>query len=54
MPVEVHDAFLEAEQVIDSAVDDIDGGGVARLRSQVVLPICNQSIVEHRQWLLEN
>lgn len=31
--------YLKSEQVINSADDDVDGGGVAGLRSQVVLPL---------------
>lgn len=39
VPVKVHDGLLEAQQVVDGAVNDIDGGGVARLGTQVVLPV---------------
>lgn len=41
MPVEVHDALLKPEEVVDGADDEVDGGGVTRLGAQVVLPLCS-------------
>lgn len=42
MPVEVHDGLLQAQQVVHRAVDHVHGGGVAGLRPQVVLPVCQK------------
>lgn len=51
MPVEVHDGFLEAQQVINGAVDHVHSGGVASLRPQVVLPVCEESTDVLNKWL---
>ncbi len=40
VPVEVHHGLLETEQVVDGADDQVDGGRVAGLRTQIVLPVC--------------
>jgi hypothetical protein len=40
VPVEVHDGLLQSQQVVHRADDQVDGGRVARLRSQVVLEVC--------------
>ena len=39
MPIEVHDRFLQTQQVVDSAVDDIHSSCVSSLCSKVVLPV---------------
>ena len=39
VPVEVHHRLLKPQQVVDGADDQVDGGRVAGLRTQVVLPI---------------
>ena len=40
VPVEVHHGLLQTEQVVDGADDQVDGGRVAGLGTQIVLPIC--------------
>lgn len=37
MPVEVGNGFLQPQQIVHGADDDVDSGGVARLSAQVVL-----------------
>ena len=39
MPVEVHDGLLQSQQVVHCADDQVDGGRVASLGPQVVLPV---------------
>ena len=39
VPVEVHHRLLKPQQVVDGANDQVDGGRVAGLRTQVVLPV---------------
>lgn len=46
MPVEVHDTFLQPQQVIDGADDHVDSRGVTSLRTEVVLPFCKQQVYE--------
>lgn len=37
MPIEVHDGFLEAKQIVHTADNDVHGCRIASLRTQVVL-----------------
>ena len=43
VPVKVHDGLLQPQQVVDGADDQVDGGCVASLGTQVVLPICGKN-----------
>jgi len=42
MPIEIHDRFLQPQQVIDGADDHIYRCRVTGLRSEIILPICSE------------
>ena len=39
VPVEVRDALLQSKEIVDCGDDNVDGGRVASLRSEVVLKV---------------
>ena len=46
VPVEVRDALLQSKEIVDRGDDDVDGGRIARLRSEVVLKVCVVALAE--------